>query len=431
MKTKVPFFILALLLPWLWNACSDDETTSNYDPALPVEITGFVPDTGGYRTDFIIEGNNFGTDLSKIKVFFNDKEALLMNSKGNVIYCMVPKQPGEKSKITIQVDEQKVTYENKEFVYVIRANVTTITGKAKESGNKDGKVSEALYNQCSYVGIDREENLFVSEITGRTRLVSTSQDKVMTLQGSNVLNQPVFNSDKSCVYYMTDGAPYQLYRMDAGTQWMLEVVGKMATGGYFHAPFFTGDDRYMHVVKNSGEILRMDLADYLSKGKKIVPKDVITVGRVHPGQLQNYLSVYNPRDGYVYCAGHKDNAIYRFKINGNEQVEVNLYAGGNGMGWLDGDALDAKFNEPRGMAVDQNGENLYIADEKNHCIRKINLLTNIVSTVAGQHGKAGYQDGDPETTALFNQPRGVCLDKDDYIYVAEIGNHDIRRIAIE
>lgn len=431
MKTKAHFFILALLLPWLWNACSDDGTNSNYDPAKPIEITGFVPDTGGYRTDFIVEGSNFGTDLSKIKVFFNDKEALLMSSKGNVLYCMVPKQPGDKSKITIQVDDQKATYENKEFVYVIRANVTTITGKAKQSGYQDGKVAEALFNQCSYVGIDKEENLFVSEVAGRNRLISTSQDKVMTLQGSDIVNQPVFNSDKSCVYYISDGTPYQIYRMDASMQWVLEVVGKVATSGYFHAPFFAGDDRYLYVVKNSGEILQMDLKDYLERGKKVAPKDAITVGQVRPGQMQNYLSVYNPSDGYVYCAAHKDNAIYRIKLKGSEPAEISLYAGGNGIGWLDGDALDAKFYEPRGLAVDQAGENLYIADEKNHCIRKINLQTNLVSTVAGQHGKSGYQDGDPETTALFNQPRGVCLDKDDYIYVAEIGNHDIRRIAIE
>lgn len=436
MKVNVKIFILALLLPWLWNACSDDEVSLAYDPTRPISITGFAPDTGGYRSDFILEGENFGTDLSKIKVFFNDKEALLMNSKGNVIYCMVPKQPGDKNKITVQVEDQKATYEEKEFVYEIRANVTTVTGKAKEPGGTDGTIAEATFNTPAFLIIDDEDNLYVSELSNRrSRWVSLKQNKVITLQTVTYPDQAVFNHDKAIMYFMGD-SDETLYRMDASTQWTLEVVGKISHGpmAYYHSVVFNGnDENCIYTCKNTGEFLRIDLSDYLAKGQKVSYKNVTNLGYVAGmNKGENHIMVYNPKDKYIYCAGHNSATIYRIKLNEDgTQAEFSVYAGNNGIGWMDGDVKDAKFNAPRGLALDQAGENLYIADVANHCIRKIDLNTNIVSTIAGQHGQAGYKDGDPETEALFKQPWGLCMDVNDYLYVADYGNYCVRKIAIE
>jgi sugar lactone lactonase YvrE len=94
---------------------------------------------------------------------------------------------------------------------------------------------------------------------------------------------------------------------------------------------------------------------------------------------------------------------------------------------VDGAGATARFSEPRGLAVDKAGA-VYVADAGNHCIRKIvtgasGLAT--VSTVAG--GSAGYVDG-PLARARFDTPTAVAIDAQGRVYVADTENHVIRRI---
>ena len=106
---------------------------------------------------------------------------------------------------------------------------------------------------------------------------------------------------------------------------------------------------------------------------------------------------------------------------------IEEYIPGAGAGFRDGDVQEAQFNEPRGIAIDKEG-NLYIADVNNHRIRKVDTKLNIVTTIAGS-GK-GYKDGDP-LEAQFDQPWGVYLDKNEFLYIADQNNHCIRKLAIE
>lgn len=107
--------------------------------------------------------------------------------------------------------------------------------------------------------------------------------------------------------------------------------------------------------------------------------------------------------------------------------DIEEYIPGAGAGFRDGDVQEAQFNEPRGIAIDKEG-NLYIADVNNHRIRKVDTKLNIVTTIAGS-GK-GYKDGDP-LEAQFDQPWGVYLDKNEFLYIADQNNHCIRKLAIE
>jgi len=96
-------------------------------------------------------------------------------------------------------------------------------------------------------------------------------------------------------------------------------------------------------------------------------------------------------------------------------------------GSADGGPANATFNAPLGIAIDQN-DNLYIADELNHCIRKVTPLGN-VSTFSG-NGVAGHQDGSA-AAARFNFPTDIAYDAiNGYFYVADKGNHCIRKINI-
>ena len=103
---------------------------------------------------------------------------------------------------------------------------------------------------------------------------------------------------------------------------------------------------------------------------------------------------------------------------------VSTIAGTSSAGHIDGPGSSARFDNPSGVAVDRQG-NIYVADYDNHCIRKIDPNGN-VSTIAGT-GSPGHTDG-PGTSARFNYPSGVAVDLQGNVYVADYINHRIRKI---
>lgn len=98
----------------------------------------------------------------------------------------------------------------------------------------------------------------------------------------------------------------------------------------------------------------------------------------------------------------------------------------NHSGAQDGGAREAAFAAPHGVAVDA-ARNVYVADTLNHTIRRI-TPTGEVSTIAGRAGEAGAVDG-PVAKATFNQPAGVAIDASGNLYVADAKNHAVRKIS--
>lgn len=106
---------------------------------------------------------------------------------------------------------------------------------------------------------------------------------------------------------------------------------------------------------------------------------------------------------------------------------VTTVAGSAGLsGTTDGTGGAARFNDPAGITIASDG-NIYIADEGNHTIRKM-TPAGVVTTFAGNSGNSGAQDG-TGTTAKFNIPRGIAIDAGDNLYVADYLNHSIRKIT--
>lgn len=95
-------------------------------------------------------------------------------------------------------------------------------------------------------------------------------------------------------------------------------------------------------------------------------------------------------------------------------------------GKADGQGAAARFKHPSGVAVDAAGT-LYVADAGNHTIRKI-TADGAVSTLAGKAGSAGSADG-AGATARFSSPSGVAVDAAGTLYVTDAGNHTIRKIT--
>jgi DNA-binding beta-propeller fold protein YncE len=92
-----------------------------------------------------------------------------------------------------------------------------------------------------------------------------------------------------------------------------------------------------------------------------------------------------------------------------------------------GPAARALLNGPFDVGFDAHG-NLYFSDTFNHCIRRVDARTGVITTCAGC-GEAGYSgDGGPANRARFNEPYGIAVDNTGNIYVADRHNHCVRRI---
>jgi sugar lactone lactonase YvrE len=125
--------------------------------------------------------------------------------------------------------------------------------------------------------------------------------------------------------------------------------------------------------------------------------------------------------GNVYVADTENHRIRKITSEG----VVSVLAGSGTAGSADGTGASAAFKSPSGVAVDSSG-NVYVADTENHRIRKI-TSEGVVSVFAGS-GTAGATDG-TGASATFKSPSGVAVDGSGNVYVADTGNHLIRKIT--
>ncbi len=95
-------------------------------------------------------------------------------------------------------------------------------------------------------------------------------------------------------------------------------------------------------------------------------------------------------------------------------------------GSTDGPPAKALFNDPTGLTIDTNG-NVYVADNANHTLRKLSP-SGMVTTVAGRTGKPGSANG-TGTNAFFYNPSGIALASNGILYVSDTGNNTIRSVS--
>jgi RHS repeat-associated protein len=132
-------------------------------------------------------------------------------------------------------------------------------------------------------------------------------------------------------------------------------------------------------------------------------------------------------NGSIYIADTGDHRIRRVGTDG-----IITTVAGNGTYGYSGDggpAIQAGLSNPFGVAVGQDGS-IYIADTGNHRIRRVGT-DGIITTVAG-NGIQGYSgDGGPATQASLSNPNGVAVGQDGSIYIADSFNHRIRRVGTD
>jgi DNA-binding beta-propeller fold protein YncE len=131
-------------------------------------------------------------------------------------------------------------------------------------------------------------------------------------------------------------------------------------------------------------------------------------------------------DGALYTCEVRNHRVRRLDLKSGELTTV----AGNGTKGYSGDggpALQAQLNEPYEVRFDRAGNMLFV-EMQNQLVRKVDAKTQTISTVAGT-GKKGFGgDGGPATAAMLSSPHSIALDAADNIYIADIGNHRIRKV---
>ena len=142
-------------------------------------------------------------------------------------------------------------------------------------------------------------------------------------------------------------------------------------------------------------------------------------------QLNNPYGLTRGPDGALFLCDMGNHVIRKVARDGTiSTVAGTGRAGYSGDG---GPALQAKLNEPYEVRFDPAG-NMVFVEMKNHLVRRVDLHTQRISTIAGR-GRPGFSgDGGPATEATFQQPHSIQFDAFGNLFICDIGNHRIRKM---
>ena len=445
-RKTAAMFIAALTLSL--TSCSENEvTTAEYDPNSPIVCESFSPSGGPMSTQVILKGKNFGNDASVVKVYFNEKEAPVVGVNGDHMLVLAPRLPGDNVVIKVVIGEQENSFEG-HFDYEIRTNITTICGGdasvTTTSAYTIGDQCTLAEAQFSYsmenpIEVDKNKNIFFT-MDKCVFCANEDANRMKNIDENSVfltVGQVYYDKYNDKIYHnYTNGGMNEYYWYDvnndfakmgkAEIQWDDTdfVLSGLAVVGSKRTFAMNPTDGKFYSRLYGGYLVRWD--PETGNGENLTK----TYGGVGIGTTNGsaYGVVFREEEPNVmYFSNDELSCIFRLDLTTGS---CTVFAGRSGnSGYLDGDVKTAQFYQPKQMCVDSSG-NIYVADAGNHCIRKINMKTGYVSTVAGIPQSAGYVNGTNES-AKFNYPVGLAIDSDDILYVGDRDNHAIRRVAIE
>ena len=270
---------------------------------------------------------------------------------------------------------------------------TNFVGQPGGWGNLDGTGSAARFCYPCGVAADSEGNVYVADTQNCTIRKVTPLGVVTTLAGL------------------------------AGSSGSTDGTGSAAR---FKGPAGVAVDTagYLYVADSGNHTIR-----------KVTPAGVVTTlaglagargstdGTGSEARFWMPYGVAADGAGNVYVAEEGNSTIRKVAPTG----EVTTVAGlARSLGSTDGTGSAARFNKPRGAAVDSAG-NVYVADRENHTIRKV-TPAGVVTTLAGSAGSNGAEDG-TGGAARFYSPCGVAADSAGNVYVADSWNYAIRKVT--
>ena len=150
-----------------------------------------------------------------------------------------------------------------------------------------------------------------------------------------------------------------------------------------------------------------------------------TVTTIASGLSNPYGLVIGP-DGGLYFCDVDSHRVRRLDLK-TSQVTTVAGTGEKGYSGDGGPATSAQLNQPYEIRFDKAG-NFYFVEMQNHVVRRVDAHTKIITTVAGT-GEPGFGgDGGPGTKAQLRQPHSIAIDPAGRLLICDIGNHRIRRL---
>ena len=449
MKTLLKIILLLFVLNAFQSCSKDDAPTPEPiakpepepepepDPILP-EVTSMSPLSGPKTTIVKFTGTDFGSDASKVQVFFDDIASEIQNVTETEITTVVPPRAffGE-AKLVINGTE--ITGFNFDY-QIVDIQVTTIAGDGTQ-GNADGNGTNAEFLSPLGVTIDAMGTVYVSDNVTIRQIMPNGE--VTTLAGDNENNgfadgvgsNALFNfiigivTDSQGTIYVADAINHKIRKITpsgvvstlaGNTEGFADGTGSNAQ---FNAPIGLAIDAANNIyVTDTGN----------HKIRKITPDGLVSTiagsvagfadGNGANAEFDSPVGISIDTQDNIYVSDLSNFKIRKIAANGT----VSTVAGSD-FGFTDGNASNAQFSNPYDIAMDKLG-NIYVADLTNHSIRKI-TPDGLVTTIAGT-GVEGFADGNG-ANAQFFQPRGLVVDADFNIYVADTNNFRIRKITQE
>ncbi|MCD0489511.1 IPT/TIG domain-containing protein [Pedobacter sp. MC2016-14] len=420
--------LLAVVIVSIFS-CKNDEATvepTTFDPNLPVQVTTFLPDSGGIRTKFIIKGSNFGTDKSKVKVFFTDAEkdrpATIISLNNETIYCLVPKELGGYNSVKVTVETKNGSI-SKKFLYIVAQSVSNVVGLSGADAYVNGSLSDArMQRTFGLAALGNDELISFESLSSVVRYISVNDNKVSTLQTSFDGTHPAINAARTRIYSIGKNVPHKVYFYDKSSLWQPQILAAQIPGStnFIWAAALDETEEWLYFRDKDGKFGRLQIAN---------PTNVQilnpTCGPV--GNTDYTYMIYSKIDQCFFISVQGVNGIYKVSKDG---LTVTEYAGFNGLATIDGSRrTQAAFRGPAGMCLDAEG-NIYVAEANAYVIRKINRNTEYVSTIAGMVLAEGGLNGAP-LASKFSYPYCLASDPNDVIFIGESWGRTIRKLAIE
>ncbi len=258
------------------------------------------------------------------------------------------------------------------------------------------------------------------------------------------LNEPksIALDEAAAVLYIADSENHLIRRIDLATGIMTTVVGSVegddraggASGSTPVASVPVQDEDPLGDLPGSGEERFAQVADLSGMVRFVVgtgpgTKGVHGDGGPATAAALNFPSAVAVDDGTLYIADTMNHRVRKVDLHSGLITTI----AGTGQHRLSGDggpAVSATLNEPCALVLDGKG-NLYIADQSNNRVRRVDLVSGVITTLAGT-GEAVYGgDGMPATEAALAGPSGLAIGPDGALYIADTFNGRIRRVDLE